>query len=74
MGSDGFFFFAMFDGVKFQFTLPHGERRVVLGCSLSTPTFQFTLPHGERPENKGIIAHPQGFNSRSRMGSDAEAR
>ena len=32
--------------------------------------FQFTLPHGERLFTRGQLDTPDGFNSRSRMGSD----
>ena len=34
---------------RFQFTLPHGERRQGVRGSYPSIVFQFTLPHGERP-------------------------
>ena len=54
----------------FQFTLPHGERPTLYKPMGATLPFQFTLPHGER-HGGGLRQRPaQGFNSRSRMGSD----
>ena len=34
--------------VRFQSTLPHGERRLTRDPELRTTKFQSTLPHGER--------------------------
>ena len=55
----------------FQFTLPHGERRPRRRDSADSNQFQFTLPHGERRGLRGSRFGGGGFNSRSRMGSDA---
>ena len=61
-------------GRVFQFTLPHGERRSITPCQPSTVAFQFTLPHGERPSASfATVSLSRCFNSRSRMGSDAQA-
>ena len=38
-----------------------------------TVWFQFTLPHGERQLSDVVPPRVPGFNSRSRMGSDASA-
>ena len=35
--------------IKFQFTLPRGERLVDVKIYANYKTFQFTLPRGERP-------------------------
>ena len=55
----------------FQFTLPRGERLLVLKGFVIVPGFQFTLPRGERriwsPPPR---LPPRCFNSRSREGSD----
>ena len=54
MGSDGIATFNRRIVVRFQFALPHGERRIrVLGYSVMR-TFQFALPHGER--RIGVVA------------------
>ena len=56
---------------EFQFTLPHGERPWALLEPVKLSAFQFTLPHGERLGTPGRAGcAQQGFNSRSRMGSD----
>ena len=57
--------------LKFQPTLPHGERHP--GCHLSRDAegFQPTLPHGERQNCLAYGATTRSFNPRSRMGSDA---
>ena len=57
----------------FQFALPHGERLLLAQILKAATMFQFALPHGERllPTSNVLIC--LGFNSRSRMGSDASA-
>ena len=58
--------------LMFQFTLPRGERRLVSQFSAVAAAFQFTLPRGERPARRTTPAgRAPGFNSRSRVGSDA---
>ena len=57
----------------FQSALPHGERldtTLPLAIALS---FQSALPHGERPDCNQRAPGFQGFNPRSRMGSDVPA-
>ena len=44
---------------RFQFTLPHGERRGASATSTTAGRFQFTLPHGERPLR---LARPAGLH------------
>ena len=39
----------------FQFTLPHGERRVTTYLRFGEEEFQFTLPHGERHFRQSIM-------------------
>ena len=55
----------------FQFTLPRGERLARRYDGRSHLRFQFTLPRGERPLSYATETIPRGFNSRSRVGSDA---
>ena len=55
---------------RFQFTLPHGERRRGREGIPKRRWFQFTLPHGERPGSPWCVSFRISFNSRSRMGSD----
>ena len=45
-------------GNAFQFTLPHGERRVRRPQPRTREAFQFTLPHGERPGKPGLPLAP----------------
>ena len=54
----------------FQPTLPHGERLRTQRKQRLTLWFQPTLPHGERRRlvPQGLLRN--GFNPRSRMGSD----
>ena len=54
----------------FQFTLPRGERLKSWKSAIVTWKFQFTLPRGERRSWLARSSHRQGFNSRSREGSD----
>ena len=56
---------------KFQFTLPRGERLVNWLLRLVLNLFQFTLPRGERQPIYNYEIYAQGFNSRSRGGSDS---
>ena len=60
--------------LAFQFTLPHGERQAYSQPSGFQSRFQFTLPHGERLDEIIFDYTDIGFNSRSRMGSDAALR
>ena len=48
MGSD-FLMVWRLQQPEFQFTLPHGERRISQELWDKVTKFQFTLPHGERP-------------------------
>ena len=57
---------------RFQFALPRGERLSCTRGSTISTGFQFALPRGERliiPPGK---LREQGFNSRSRAGSDRQ--
>ena len=56
--------------IKFQFTLPRGERLVGLLRRAEGQRFQFTLPRGERRRRAAGRARWTCFNSRSRGGSD----
>ena len=57
--------------VRFQSTLPHGERRRIRLPPHQPLTFQSTLPHGERRASTCATPRPAWhFNPRSRMGSD----
>ena len=62
------------DDAVFQFALPRGERRMnhIVDCLLTV--FQFALPRGERHPAAIRCIDCQGFNSRSRVGSDTKAR
>ena len=57
----------------FQFTLPRGERRVVVLCLHRDEAFQFTLPRGERRFMREASFWIDSFNSRSRVGSDSRS-
>ena len=57
---------------KFQSTLPHGERPMMLVQLISGNGFQSTLPHGERQKFKVKPKNVISFNPRSRMGSDGD--
>ena len=59
---------------EFQFTLPHGERRLRKPPKILGALFQFTLPHGERLFDMKSSRRRSRFNSRSRMGSDRRGR
>ena len=54
----------------FQFTLPRGERHKSTCLCVRISEFQFTLPRGERPGHFSHHILRNGFNSRSRVGSD----
>ena len=54
----------------FQFTLPCRERREGVSRIAFFLRFQFTLPCRERLKQGGGVALTDGFNSRSRVGSD----
>ena len=70
VGSDDGIRFELFGLSVFQFTLPCRERRV-RGVALDDfAVFQFTLPCRERPRVWVQRAQVEGFNSRSRVGSD----
>ena len=57
--------------VKFQSTLPHGERPTTISGDIITQEFQSTLPHGERQLQSLLqMSRQQSFNPRSHMGSD----
>gem|GEM_PF-3112675 len=47
-GSDFSFFFRAESSLRFQFTLPRGERRLASAADRLDGLFQFTLPRGER--------------------------
>ena len=47
----------------FQSTLPHGERPVAVGSSLTGSRFQSTLPHGERHPHPHRIGSCRAFQS-----------
>ena len=49
MGSDGLASGLRWTHPRFQSTLPHGERLIVLFLDALRGVFQSTLPHGERP-------------------------
>ena len=55
----------------FQFALPRGERLISDTQKPDAWRFQFALPRGERPSFAGGEQRLDGFNSRSRVGSDA---
>ena len=56
--------------VAFQFTLPRGERPLAAFALCTIDQFQFTLPRGERHPALKKPSGSNGFNSRSRVGSD----
>ena len=64
---------AHYPQVELQFALPHGERQPSARTLRIRCKFQFALPHGERPRKTMCKMPIRGFNSRSRMGSDAIA-
>ena len=74
MGSDPGPWVQAKNHTRFQFTLPHGERPASTRPRSTAGGFQFTLPHGERLGRVVHKAHVLGFNSRSRMGSDAKTK
>ncbi len=55
---------------RFQFTHPHGVRRLCLATRLRSRRFQFTHPHGVRRFAGVLQVFIIGFNSRTRMGCD----
>ena len=57
--------------VKFQSTLPRGERQKRAAMSRRPRAFQSTLPRGERQDLRVLSIFFNGFNPRSRVGSDA---
>ena len=57
---------------SFQFALPRGERPLPSAMMLALLVFQFALPRGERPAYRRPSFLPPCFNSRSRVGSDAQ--
>ena len=54
----------------FQSTLPHGERHWRNRIWSDGKRFQSTLPHGERLDASSAVSSTDGFNPRSRTGSD----
>ena len=56
--------------VKFQSTLPRGERHDACVKKLSVWLFQSTLPRGERHTLPIDVINHANFNPRSREGSD----
>ena len=60
--------------MKFQFTLPRGERRIRRNDATGYGAFQFTLPRGERPRIRSFSSSSNRFNSRSHAGSDLRTR
>ena len=58
------------DLIKFQSTLPRGERQGSSGAGSIESGFQSTLPRGERQQEQATTAAVQNFNPRSREGSD----
>ena len=48
-------------GVRFQFALPHGERRARIDTPQTGNGFQFALPHGERLGVFGVRRKRGGF-------------
>ena len=59
--------------VKFQSTLPRGERQDEDCSSTCVCGFQSTLPRGERPHFYTSVHKSGYFNPRSREGSDSRA-
>ena len=55
---------------RFQSTLPHGERPATCANTSFPLLLQSTLPHGERPQRTNTATPMNGFNPRSRTGSD----
>ena len=56
--------------MRFQSTLPRGERLKALGDLIKAKKFQSTLPRGERPHGLDAVDNLFCFNPRSRVGSD----
>ena len=49
--------------IKFQSTLPRGERRYIIMTTLAYTKFQSTLPRGERPASVRTVNAITGFQS-----------
>ena len=60
----------LFYTLRFQSTLPRGERLVLSINSDGQNEFQSTLPRGERHHTGDRLRSMQHFNPRSREGSD----